>query len=185
MTTNNGWRGWMLVRGMLTMAAGGVFLLAPLLTALAAAITVGAALLVLGGTVALTTVSAREPGWGWALGRALVTMGAGALLLADPAAAVIGLALAFAVYFGAAGVLRIGSALAWRPATGWMWMFTSGLVGVLLAGLVIGGWPLDSFYIVGTLLGVEALVDGVAHVALGAASEARILPPRELPRIRR
>ena len=184
MATNNGWRAWMLMRGALMMSAGAIFLLAPLLTAIAAGVTVGAALLVLGMTIAVTTVSVREPGWGWALARPAIHA-VGVFLVADPTAAVIGLALAFALYFAAAGVFRVASALAWRPTTGWIWMFTSGLVSVLLAGLVLGGWPVDSFYVVGTLLGVEALVDGVAHVALGAASDARALPPSMFPRVRR
>jgi uncharacterized membrane protein HdeD (DUF308 family) len=175
----------MLVRGLLMILAGAVFLAAPLMASVVAGIAMGATLVFLGAVTGIIALAVREPGWGWALARGLFAVIAGVLFLFDPGSAVIGLALALGAYFAVSGVMRAGLALAWRPAQGWGWMFASGLLGLLLAGIVLAGWPLSSFYIVGTLLGVEALIDGVAHVTLGAAPDARILPPTELPRVQR
>jgi uncharacterized membrane protein HdeD (DUF308 family) len=181
----NGWRAWMLARGMVMVLAGGVFLMAPGLASVAAGLAVGATLVIVGAAVALSSVAVHEPGWGWAAARGVAGAAIGLLFIADPGAAVVGLTLALSAYFAFVGVLRTGVAWAWRPARGWGWMLASGVLAMLLAAVVAVGWPLDSFYVVGTLLGVEALFDGIAHVTLGIMSDARILPPRELPRVQR
>jgi uncharacterized membrane protein HdeD (DUF308 family) len=158
-------RGWMLVAGAFQLAAGLVFLWAPALAAVAAGTVLGATLLVVGGVMAASGVAGRGMGWGWAVVRGAVAAITGVLLLADPIAGVVGLAMALGVYFAASGAARLALAVTWRPAAGWGAMAASGALGLVLAVAVLAGWPGTSLAVVGTLLGVEACMDGVAHLA--------------------
>ena len=159
--------GWSGFAGAVLLIAGVAFLCVPVLTAVVAGAWLALTLLVLGAALAIGAIATRPPGWGWTLTRGVLAVIVGAMLWRDPIAAVVGLALALGVYLAAAGVTRVGIALAWRPAAGWGAMLASGVLGIVLAALVLVGWPLHSVAFVGTLLGIEACVEGVAHLAAG------------------
>ena len=158
-------RGWSIVAGCALLLAGVVFLWAPVLASVAAGMWLGATLLVLGAVLGVGAAVSHGPGWGWGVARGLLAVVAGLLLLRDPVAAVVGLAFALGVYFAGAGAARIGLAASWHPFVGWGAMLASGVLGILLAALVLAGWPADSFVLLGTLLGVEACIDGIATLA--------------------
>ena len=162
--TGEAWSGF---AGAVLLVAGVAFLCVPVLAAVVAGAWLALTLLVLGAALAIGAIATRPAGWGWTLTRGALAVLVGAMLWRDPAAGVVGLALALGVYLAAAGATRVGIALAWRPGSGWAAMLASGLLGIVLAALVLVGWPLHSLAFVGTLLGLEACVEGVAHIAAG------------------
>lgn len=157
--------GWSVVPGVVLMVAGVGFLCVPVLAAVVASAWLGLTLIVMGSVITLGSLLARPAGWGWSLVRGLLAVLVGALLWRDPASGVVGLALALGVYLAASGAARVGLAFAWRPGVGWAGMLASGILGIVLAGLVLVGWPLNSLTFVGTLLGIEACIEAIALLA--------------------
>ncbi len=167
-------RGWSVVAGICLMVAGVLFIVAPAFAALLATAWFGATLIALGVVLSIGALVYRGTGWGWSLTRAVLAVVAGLLLLAQPVAGLVSFTLVLGVYLAGAGAARIGLAASWYPFTGWGTVLASGVLGIVLAVLVFAGWPRDSLALVGTLLGLEAFLDGFALLA-AAPSRARDL----------
>lgn len=78
----------------------------------------------------------------------------------------------------AAGVFRGVMAFQLRPATGWFWPLLSGLVSVLLGGLIIAQWPVSGFWVIDLFVAIELIFNGWAYVfvALAARKAAKAEP---------
>lgn len=108
-------------------------------------------------------------GFIWSLGIGVLSLLVGVVLVADPLAGAIPLTLLVAVLFLATGVAKTMFALALRPASGWVWVLASGLVSVVLGVMILTGLPATATTILGLLLGIELVSNGVLFlfVALG------------------
>ncbi|GAB5460958.1 MAG: HdeD family acid-resistance protein [Hoeflea alexandrii] len=108
-------------------------------------------------------------GFIWSLGIGVLSLLVGVVLVADPLAGAIPLTLLVAVLFLATGVAKTMFALALRPASGWVWVLASGLVSVVLGVMILAGLPATATTILGLLLGIELVSNGVLFlfVALG------------------
>lgn len=95
-------------------------------------------------------------------------------------ALVVGFVLAFSPMAGAAtltmilvalliveGALSVWMALGWRDSNPrWIWPLFSGLVTLVLAVLIISGWPSTATWAIGLLFGMNLLSTGAALLAL-------------------
>jgi uncharacterized membrane protein HdeD (DUF308 family) len=90
----------------------------------------------------------------------------GVMMLARPDLTMLSLTMLLGVLFFATGINRIVVSLATRYA-GWGWELASGIMSVILGILVIFNWPISSFWLIGTLVGVELLTSGFALMAAG------------------
>ena len=74
-----------------------------------------------------------------------------------------------AVLFLMTGVAKTMFALSLKPASGWVWVLASGLVSVALGVMILAGLPATATTILGLLLGIELISNGVLFlfVALG------------------
>ena len=52
-------------------------------------------------------------------------------------------------------------------------VFLAAAVTILLGLIIVSHWPLDSVYVLGTLLGVDLLFHGVGWVSFGVGLQAR------------
>jgi uncharacterized membrane protein HdeD (DUF308 family) len=59
-----------------------------------------------------------------------------------------------------------------KPAKGWGWTLFSGIVTVLLGGLIWSEWPISGVWAIGTLLGIHLIFDGWSEIALASAARA-------------
>ena len=50
------------------------------------------------------------------------------------------------------------------------WLFVDGVITLLLAVLILRTWPLDSAWVLGTLLGVSMLFSGMARLMISLAA---------------
>lgn len=92
----------------------------------------------------------------------------GLILLFQPIAGARTLTMILAVVFLVEGLLGITFALALRgQSAGWVWTLLSALSTLVLAVLIIMGWPSTSVWVIGVLFGLNLLTTGAALLALG------------------
>jgi len=100
----------------------------------------------------------------WSLFTGALALFAGVLLLWHPIQGVATLTLVLVAFFIAEGVFQIAGAFAARgifPGS-WGWMLVSGLIDLVLAGLIIAGWPGSAAWALGLVVGVNLISSGVA-----------------------
>lgn len=90
----------------------------------------------------------------------------GVMLLTRPMISAEAITLLVAFYFFAEGILIIGFAVTANAEGLWVHM-TQGLVALLLGALLLIGWPISGIWAIGTFVGVDLLMKGLAIVALG------------------
>ena len=95
----------------------------------------------------------------------------GTLLLANPIAGVIALTIALAATFFAEGALRIVFGFNLRPNEGWIWVIVSGVVAIVMGGLIWAGLPATAIWVIGMLVGVNMVVSGVTFFALTLSAQ--------------
>ncbi len=172
-------RGWFMVEGIVLMVLGFAAIVVPPLATLAVTIFLGW-LFVISGVAGLvmTFMQRHAPGVGWAVLSALVALLVGALLLWRPLAGVLSLTLVLAAYFIVDGVLSILFAIEHRGGLPrqWGWLLASGVVDLILAGIILAGFPGTAAWVPGLLVGIDMLVGGAAlfAVAVAAGRTARV-----------
>lgn len=161
---------WMAILAVISLIGGVLALLNPFAATLAATLMAGWVFAFLG---ALQIVqSFQMKGWGgflWALLFGILTLVVGLSLIFNPLAGMVSLTLLVAVLFLAIGVVKIMYAFSLRSVTGWGWVLFSGIVSVLLGILILADFPWSATSILGILLGVELISNGVLFlfIALG------------------
>ena len=157
-----------LLRGLIAIALGIILLVWP-------AATVGVIILLFGifalldGIIEtiLSIVGAvrKLKGWGWTLGKGLVGILIGAIILARPDVALGVVVILIAIWAIAIGFAEIAAAFDMPPESG------RGFVGVLgalslILGIVILVVPRESVYLFVLIVGIYALVAGFFNVIL-------------------
>lgn len=163
------------VRAWLAVIGGGMALLGVLASldlmaaTMAAVLSLGAIMLV-AACVQLAHAVAWRAGRGaglW-LSSGILYFLVGLLVLTDPGFAAAMLTLALAFMLGLSGLLRCSVAWRWvGPGRGWM--MTSGGISIVAAFTIALAWPLDSAWLLGLLLAVDLLAQGMALLLIAAA----------------
>lgn len=156
------------VLGVLITLAG-VFALVYSYVASAAVIVAAGLALLAGGMFniidALAHRRERQAGRGIVTG--VLHAVVGVMMLWRPDLTLLSVTLLLGVLFFAGGINRAVLAFSTKHAA-WGWELAGGLVSVLLGVLIVLNWPLTSFWLVGTLVGIELLTTGLALMASGA-----------------
>lgn len=159
----------LIIQGILSIIMGALFIAMPGVTALVFGLMF-AIWIAAGGVMSLIGHFSRdkEHRSGWTLAGAILSIIAGIIAFSLPGAAT--LALAFVVGFWAllAGISGIASSFALRRmgAQHWWLMLINGIVGVLV-GIVFVVSPAGALVSLAWVIGVFAVVDGVAEIILG------------------
>jgi len=125
-----------------------------------------------------TTYQLRHaPGFLWAMVSAILGVAAGLILLLRPATGIFSLTLVVIVFFIVEGGASIMYAFDHRRELSgrWGWMVTSGIVDLILAGIIFAGLPETADWAIGLLVGINMLFGGVAMIAM--ALQARDVDP--------
>jgi uncharacterized membrane protein HdeD (DUF308 family) len=126
-----------------------------------------------GGFVGLAALftTRNVPGFVWTLLSAVLAILIGAFLVWRPFAGLVTLTIALAVFFAVHGVVQILTALDHRAlfARSWPWMVVSGIADLILAGLIIAGWPGSVAWALGLLIGINLFMSGLALVMTAIA----------------
>lgn len=161
-------RGRVIAVGICLILLGGLAISMPFMASLAIESLVGWLLAAAGVVQALSGYRERKRGGSgagdflWAL-LALMT---GTILLAKPISGVVTLTMILSVYFALEGFYKAFAAFKLRGMPGWGWLLGSGILSLILAGLI---WH-DIFaaaWGVGLLVGVNLLFTGATMFSLG------------------
>jgi len=167
-----------LVEGIVLVVLGAAAFLNTWITALVVAAFLGWLFLISGVVGLVTTFWMRHaPGFWWSLVSAILGIAVGIVLLASPASGAVSLTLVLIVFFILEGVASIMFALDHkRELSGqWGWMVASGIVDLVLAGLIFVGLPGSAEWAIGLLVGINLLFGGMAMIAM--ALHARTIDP--------
>src|SRR5580704_4253423 len=167
-----------LVEGIILIILGLAAVAIPPIATLAVEILFGWLFLISGIVGLITTVRMRQaPGFWWALVSAALGIAAGIVLLAFPMSGALSLTLVLIVFFTIEGVASIMYALEHkRELSGrWGWMLASGIVDLIVAGIILVGLPGTAAWAIGLLVGINLVFGGAALIAM--ATHARDLGP--------
>ncbi len=154
-----------LAQGVIMTILGVLAVVWPQLSTVAVDVYVGW-LFLLSGVVGLVTIffARSASAFFWSLFTAALSLFVGILLLWHPIEGVISLTLVLIAFFIAEGVFQIAASLSYRDAfpDSWGWMLASGIADLILAGLIVSGWPGTASWTLGLIVGVNLISSGVA-----------------------
>jgi uncharacterized membrane protein HdeD (DUF308 family) len=166
--------GWIVALGIVFLIAGVAALSSVLMATVVSVAFVGAMMLVSGIAEIINAFSVK--GWGkfllWALLGVLYVV-AGIVTFQNPLLAATVLTLVLGVTLVIAGCLRVFLATQMAEGTGWVWVVLSGIITLLLGGVVLAHWPVSSLYMLGIFLGVDLIVAGIGWISTGMALKRR------------
>jgi uncharacterized membrane protein HdeD (DUF308 family) len=158
-----------LMEGIALIVLGLLALAQPAFASLAATIFFGWLLLVSGVIGFIATFRARHaPGFIWSLASALLAVVAGVLLLDAPLQGTLSLTGIVIAFLLIEGIVSIIYALEHRGGQSgrWGWMLVSGLLDILLGGILLWGLPGTALWALGMLIGINMLFGGTSLVAM-------------------
>jgi uncharacterized membrane protein HdeD (DUF308 family) len=162
-----------LIEGIVLVILGVAAIILPPIATIAFTIIIGWIFLVSGVMGLITTFWARHaPGFWWSLISAIIAIAAGVVLLLRPITGSLSLTLVLIAFFVVEGIASIMYAIEHRnQLTGrWGWMLVSGIIDLILAGIIFAGLPGTAFWALGLLVGINMVFGGAALIAIALAA---------------
>jgi len=150
-------------------------------------ILVGTGVVVLGDVVAASVISVLFLGWTlviggavgigsslWLIGKGGFWIGmlggvlaliAGVVFLRNPDATLLALSLAIGAVMLVNGITRLVAAIQHREIR--LALALSGVLSLVLGVLILSQWPTSAIWLIGTLLGIQLIVDGATMILIG------------------
>ena len=166
---------WMLflIEGIILVVLGAAAIILPVVATLAVTLLIGWLFLISGGVGLVTTFWMRNaPGFWWALLSAVIGIAAGVVLIRWPISGTLSLTIVLIAFFVIEGVATIMYAVEHRAQLSgrWGWMLTSGIVDLILAGIIFAGLPATAAWALGLLVGINLLFGGTAMIGMALAA---------------
>jgi uncharacterized membrane protein HdeD (DUF308 family) len=158
-----------LAEGIVLLVLGLLAIVVPQIATIAVAVFIGWILLVSGAVGLLATFRMRTaPGFWWSLISAILGIVAGILLFRSPLSGALSLTVILTAFLVIEGIVSILFALEHKRELSGRWgaMLFSGLVDLILAGIIIEGLPGTAAWAIGLLIGVNLVFGGVALIAM-------------------
>jgi uncharacterized membrane protein HdeD (DUF308 family) len=172
-----------LVQGIIMVVLGALAIIWPQISTLAIDLYVGWMFLI-SGIVGLVTmfVAPSVAAFLWSLLTAALSLFVGVLLLWHPVEGAVSLTLVLISFFIAEGIFQIAAAIRHHEAfpDSWGWLLMSGLADLVLAAMLIWGWPSTAMWALGLIAGLNLITSGVAivMVAVGARKMVQMVEER-------
>lgn len=158
-------RGLFIFEGTIITLLGLAAIALPGYSTLATELVIGW-LFLIGGIVQFVRLFRGAPGFILTLLSALVMLATGALLLYNPLAGILTLTLLLASYFFVQGVIQIILGFRFRPIKGSAWFIVSGILALVMGGIILSGWPGTAAWVMGLLVGINLLFSGFSLISL-------------------
>ncbi len=125
-------------------------------------------LFIIGGVVQIVRAwqTWHNHGWAMLLG-ALVSILVGGMMLAYPIAGIISLTLLLTIFFVIDGISKIYFGFKNSGVTHSGWVIFSGILSLIIAGIIYSGWPGTAAWVLGLLVGINMIFFGASLLALG------------------
>ena len=162
-----------LIEGIILVVLGLAAIVLPVIATLAFTLVIGWLFLISGGVGLVTTFWMRNaPGFLWALVSAVVALAAGVILLLWPISGSVSLTLVLIAFFVIEGIATIFYAIEHRSQLSgrWAWMLASGIVDLILAGIIFAGLPGTAAWALGLLVGINLVFGGTAMIGMALAA---------------
>jgi len=164
-----------LVEGIVLLVLGAAAIIVPVIATLAFTLLIGWLFLISGVVGLITTFWMRNvPGFWWSLISGVVGIAAGIVLLLWPISGTVSLTLLLIAFFLVEGIVTLMYAFEHRARLSgrWGWMLASGIVDLILAGIIFAGLPESATWVLGLLVGINLLFGGAAMVAMALAARS-------------
>ena len=160
------WFLWLIV-GIISILGGFLALANPLAASITAETLAGWTFVIVGFAQLYAVWAAQGFGakmWAGITGIAVLFLGFN--LLAHPLAGVVALTWVVAVLFLVAGVAKILTSFSLRGTGFFLPVLISGILSVVLAIMILGNFPSSAVSILGVLLAIELISNGIALISL-------------------
>jgi len=94
---------------------------------------------------------------------------AGVYILMHPGGGLLAITLIIACILLVYGIFAVVLAFQLKPNPGWGWILFDAIITVLLGALIWIHWPMNSEWVMGTLVGISFIVSGVSRLMLSLA----------------
>jgi uncharacterized membrane protein HdeD (DUF308 family) len=168
---------WFVIEGVVLLILGALAVIVPPLATLGVTIFLGWLLLVSGVVgLVMTFMTRGAPGFAWSLISGLLGIAVGLMLLVWPLSGALSLTLLLTAFFIVEGVASIMYAIEHRREVSgrWGWMLMSGMVDLVLAAIIITGFPGTALWALGVLVGINMIFGGASLIGLGLAARSAV-----------
>jgi uncharacterized membrane protein HdeD (DUF308 family) len=172
--------GTFLAEGIVLLVLGAAAVVLPPIATIAIEIIIGWLLLVSGIVGLMTTLwMRRAPGFLWSLLSAVLGIAAGIVLLRWPLSGTVSLTLILTVFLVIEGIASMLFALEHRRELSGRWglMLVSGIVDLILAGMIFLGLPGTAAWAIGLLVGINLMFGGMVVIAMALHARAAAVRP--------
>ena len=160
--------GWIVALGIVYLIAGFIALGSVMMATVASVIVVGAMMIVAGVAEVISAFQVKS--WGkFALWMALGVLYiiAGFVAWDNPLLTAVWLTLFLGAALVASGLVRIYLGFSMKHGSPWVWVVISGLITLVLGGIILIHWPVSAVYTLGIFLGVDLVFAGASWLGLG------------------
>lgn len=164
--------GWLLALGILFLLLGAIGVGMSMALTVVGVLYFGVLLLIGGGVQLWQSLKCK--GWQsmtWHVVISLVYLVAGALVVYDPVGAAIGLTLVIAIALLVTGTTRLAMAFQLKPARAWVWTLLSGIMSIVLGGIILVQWPATGLWVIGLVIAIELIVSGWSYIFVALAAK--------------
>src|SRR5579884_4034442 len=162
-----------LVEGVVLVVLGLAAIVVPAVATLAFELVIGWLFLISGIIGLITTFWMRHaPGFWWSLLSAVIGIGAGVVLISWPISGTLSLTFVLIAFFIIEGIATLMYAIEHRNQLSgrWGWMLASGIVDLILAGIIFAGLPGTAAWALGLLVGINLVFGGTAMIGMALAA---------------
>jgi uncharacterized membrane protein HdeD (DUF308 family) len=164
-----------LTQGVIMTILGVLAVIWPQISTVAVDVYVGW-LFLLSGVVGLATMFLAQDvqAFLWLLLTAALSLFVGIVLLWHPVEGAVSLTLVLIAFFIVEGIFQIAASISYRDVfpDSWGWMLASGIADLILAALIIKGWPSTAGWALGLIVGVNLVTSGAAIIMVALAGRS-------------
>jgi uncharacterized membrane protein HdeD (DUF308 family) len=166
-----------LTQGVIMVILGLLAVIWPGISTIAVDVYVGW-LFLLSGIVGLASMflAPNVQAFLWMLLTAALSLFVGVMLLWHPTEGAVSLTMVLTAFFIVEGIIQIVASLGYRdifPGQ-WGWMLASGIADLILAALIIKGWPSTATWALGLIIGINLITSGLAITMVALAGRSLV-----------
>jgi uncharacterized membrane protein HdeD (DUF308 family) len=162
-----------LAQGVIMLILGVLAIIWPGISTIAVDIYVGWLFLLSGIVGIFTMFLARDvQAFLWMLLTAALSFFVGVILVWHPTEGAVSLTMVLTAFFIVEGIVQIVASLGYRDVfpNQWGWLLASGIADLILAGIIIAGWPGTATWALGLIAGVNLITSGAAITTVALAA---------------